>query len=319
MLAVLWKSKDEIPPRIVNSWYIAQRCPLALAVSGREAKMPKGNLEESTAASQEVAKTRLQRLASWMSIGGRWVYVLIVLVFLTELIWDAALRNWFFSHEKVHIPTILVLLSSLILALTEGMESEFTDKADEFFQALCADQPAPEGDLKLNVKGADDIQVERLNEQRSRMDKCKCSHFKVMKYFYVRYYVATQMFYILGVLSAGILIWIGKGGYANGDHLLMAVFLLLSSASAYFGTFPTVFKMQENITKNRDLYAEYESLENELISYGITGENVKMQKKPPNEFIHYIDQRMSELNRVAVEFDYTKVPDWRNKLKGLHQ
>jgi hypothetical protein len=42
-------------------------------------------------------------------------------------------------------------------------------------------------------------------------------------------------------------------------------------------------------------------------------------KKPPNEFIHYVDQRMGELNRVPVEFDYTKVPVWRNKLKGLDQ
>jgi ABC-type transport system involved in cytochrome bd biosynthesis fused ATPase/permease subunit len=242
-----------------------------------------------------------------------------VVAFLAELIWNAAFRNWFFTNEKVHIPTTLVVLSSLILALTEGMESEFTAKADKFFQGLCADQPASERELKLNVKGADDIQVERLNEQRFHIDKRKRSHFEVMKYFYVRYYVATQMFSILGVLSAGLLIWIGKGGYSDADHLLMAVFLLLSSASAYFGTLPTVFKMQENISKNRDLYAEYESLEDELITYGITGENVKMQKKLPNEFMHYVDQRMGDLNRVAVEFDYTKVPVWRNKSKGLDQ
>jgi hypothetical protein len=148
--------------------------------------------------------------------------MLIVVVFLTELIRNAAFRNWFLTNEKVHIPIILVVLSSLILALTEGMENEFAAKADEFFQALCADQPASEGELKLNVRGADDIQVERLNKQRLHIDKRKRSHFKVMKYFYVRYYVATQMFSILGVLSAGILIWIGKGGYANANHLLTA-------------------------------------------------------------------------------------------------
>jgi ABC-type transport system involved in cytochrome bd biosynthesis fused ATPase/permease subunit len=281
--------------------------------------MPSGNREESPTTSQGAAKSRLQRLLSWILTRGRWVYVLIVVVFLTELMLDAPFRCWFFQTEKVHIPAVLVLLSSLILALTEGMEREFSAKADEFFKALCADQPASEDELKLDVKGADDLQVARLNKQRLYMDKRKRSHFKVMKYFYVRYYVATQMFSILGVLSAGILIWIGKEGYANADHLLMAVFLLLSSTSAYFGTFPAVFKMQENITKNRDLYAEYESLENELISYAITGENVKMQKKSPNEFIHYVDQRMGELNRVFVEFDYTKVPVWRNKLKGLDQ
>jgi len=284
--------------------------------------MPSRNLNESPTAGQGVAKTRLQRLKSWVSTGGRWIYilfVLIVVVFLTGLILHAAFRNWFFTNEKIYIPTILVVLSSLILALTEGLESEFTKKADKFFQALCAEQPALEGKLNLNVNGAGDIRADRLHNQRLDIAKRKRSHFEVMKYFYVRYYVATQMFSILGVLSAGILIWIGKGGYANASHLSMAVFLLLSAASAYFGTFPTVFKMQENITKNRDLYAEYESLENELISYGITGESVKMEKRTSNEFIHYVDQRMGHLNSVTVEFDHTKVPVWRDKLKGLNQ
>jgi ABC-type transport system involved in cytochrome bd biosynthesis fused ATPase/permease subunit len=283
--------------------------------------MQSRNREESPTADQGVAKTLPQKM-SWMLTGRRLVYALIVvsvLIFLTELIHAAAFRSWFFANEKVNIPTILVVVSSLIFALTESMESEFTAKADEFFQALCPDQPASADELKMNVKGADDLQVERLIKQLVYIDKRKRSHFKVMKYFYVRYYVATQMFSILGVLSAGILVYIGKDGYDKVPHLLMAVFLLFSSASAYFGTFPTVFKMQENITKNRDLYTEYENLEDELISYGITGENVKTEKKLPNEFIHYVDGQMGKLNQVAVEFDYTKVPVWRNKLKSLDQ
>jgi hypothetical protein len=81
----------------------------------------------------------------------------------------------------------------------------------------------------------------------------------------------------------------------------------MTAAAAYYGLFPSVFEQQKNITENKALFLSYKALEDEVISYPMTGTNIKGEEKKPVQFINYIDAEMSRLGDIAIGFDSTKI------------
>jgi hypothetical protein len=81
----------------------------------------------------------------------------------------------------------------------------------------------------------------------------------------------------------------------------------MTAAAAYYGLFPPVFQQQQNISDNKALFLEYKSLENEVVSYPLTGTDIKGEAKTPKQFINYVDSEMRRLGNIAIGFDYTKI------------
>jgi len=81
----------------------------------------------------------------------------------------------------------------------------------------------------------------------------------------------------------------------------------MTAATAYYGLFPSVFQQQQNITDNKALFLSYKALEGEVVSYPITGRNIKGEIKKPEEFINYVDAELNRIGNIAIGFDSTKI------------
>jgi hypothetical protein len=71
-----------------------------------------------------------------------------------------------------------------------------------------------------------------------------------------------------------------------------------------------LFKKKNGLDNGVHFNRLYDSLANEMLTYVTTGENGKGEKKTPPEFMHYMDQRYSDLNDIAIGFDTTVQPDY---------
>jgi hypothetical protein len=132
-----------------------------------------------------------------------------------------------------------------------------------------------------------------------------------MAYFFTNYYRAIQMMALFGAIAAVALFFVAFKGWTSTNQYVRNVFITATVLTAYFSLFPTVFKQQENITDNKNLYLEYVAIQNSVRTYAATGQPFLAAegtvKANEADFLHDIDQRMAALNNIAIGFDYTKV------------
>jgi len=105
-------------------------------------------------------------------------------------------------------------------------------------------------------------------------------HLDVMDFYYTRYYMAIITSSLAAALAAVALILISKSGWQETSNYIITMFFVAAAASVFYGAFPGVFQQQQNITDNKLLYLKYAALENEVLSYAVTGEGVKYDVTP---------------------------------------
>jgi hypothetical protein len=82
----------------------------------------------------------------------------------------------------------------------------------------------------------------------------------------------------------------------------------------YNDDFPGIFQLQKNVDDNRFLYLKYVGLANEMCSYQVTSETTDKSKLDQASFIHRIDTEMSNLNKIAVGFEISQIPDFNQAI-----
>ncbi len=160
-------------------------------------------------------------------------------------------------------------------------------------------------------------------------------HTDVMAYFYKNYYMSIVTFSIAAAIAAVALVMVSQNGWQSANEYIVNIFFTSTAVSAFFGSFPAVFQQQKNITDNKMLCVKFLSLENEVLSYGVTDEGLNYDvtninkasagadaaaSKPklgiplrPEDFLHYVDLQLSQ-DTVAIGFDYQKVANYKNAL-----
>jgi hypothetical protein len=146
----------------------------------------------------------------------------------------------------------------------------------------------------------------QFQELRSRMKH----HFDLLITFYSYYFSTIIMTGVLASVAAICLLFITSKGWVPSNPYAKTIFLVATASATYCAAFPSIFQQQQNIDDNKRLYIEYVALTNEMCSYASTGENNDEDPKHPNEFIHYVDLQLKRLNKIAVGFDVTKMPDF---------
>ena len=164
-----------------------------------------------------------------------------------------------------------------------------------------------------NFKGSES-EKKRIIEQLEEIKLRAKSHFKVMTYFYVRYYTSIAITSSAAIIAAICLIFISKEGLTNANQYVINLFLTSSSMGILFGTFPAVFKQEKNVSDNKALYLRYSALEQQILTYLATG---KDPINPPDEqeiknFIYYLDKQMEKINQLAIGFDSTRIPKYQD-------
>jgi hypothetical protein len=152
-------------------------------------------------------------------------------------------------------------------------------------------------------------QAVRLQRQFNDLKGRAVHHMDVMIVFYRNYYSAIIMASVFGAVSAIALLFITTGGWNDSNRYVKTVFLTSTALAALFKAYPAIFKQQENIRNNKNLYLKYVALRNEISSYAATGvAYLARANATAVDFIHHVDERMESLNDIAIGLDASKIP-----------
>jgi hypothetical protein len=146
-------------------------------------------------------------------------------------------------------------------------------------------------------------------EIRSRM----AHHLAVLEYFYANYFRAIFMGSILGAISGVCLFYIANKGWTNSNNYVIVVFVFTTVTTAYYLSYVTIFREQENISDNKVLYLQYVALGNDILTYCSTGLTDDPQVSI-DKYARQVDTRMATVNNIAIGFDYTKIADYKQIL-----
>jgi hypothetical protein len=135
-------------------------------------------------------------------------------------------------------------------------------------------------------------------------------HLAVMEYFYSRYYMAIITSAMCGAIAAGFLFLISSKGWANSNPYLKTFFLVTTANAAFYASLSPLLQLAQNATDNRDLYLQYVGLRYEIADYLATDEDAEGKPRSRKAEVHYVSKRLSELNRIPIGFDGTKMPDF---------
>jgi hypothetical protein len=158
-------------------------------------------------------------------------------------------------------------------------------------------------------------QAKRLAGQFSELQGRMNHHFNLLTHFYKYYFATIVVSGVLAAVAAIVLLFITSDGWKDSNQYARTIFLVAIASATFCAAFPNIFQHQQHIDDNRRLYMEYVALANEMCSYAVTGQNVDGDTVTAGAFIHGVDLKLSRLNKVAVGFDFSKIPDFVSALK----
>jgi cation transport ATPase len=155
---------------------------------------------------------------------------------------------------------------------------------------------------------------ERLRHQFREVGGRGYMHISIMKYFYVRYYMALILASGAAVVTAFCLFHISKSGWDTAKPYIKVVFMVAAATALLLGLFPALFRQDTNIADNKALYLQYVALGNEIQTYMAAGTASLPSDTAVTltDFVWYVDKSLATLNAIPVGFDQTKVPDYKD-------
>ena len=218
-------------------------------------------------------------------------------------------------------PYVYLILGLLFLTwlVAEGVNKFAKNKAAAWSAPLqpylhVATNDQPQFGSTLNLE---ESEKQRLRAQYMEIQSRLLHHIRIMAEFFANYYMAINMVSILGAVSGICLFYIANKGWTDATKsspFVVAIGVYATVAGAYYLSFATVFKQQQNISDNKALYLQYVALGNELLSYCATGTSDAVPSETPQAYIRRMDKRMAAINNIAIGFDYTKIVDYKHVL-----
>lgn len=213
----------------------------------------------------------------------------------------------FLGHCLITISLVILLSTSYFsLNLYAG------NKAKQWLKGQVELIPAT---TEINAKEAEKLRIaEQLKVVNFQINR----YAEIMVFFSNHYYTSIVLTSASALLAAICLFFISKIGWEKAHNSLINVFIVACTAVIFFGDLPGNFKEEENFKAYGNLYLEHIVLRNEILSYLATGGTVweidsqspnKVSTLDANEFIHHIDNKIAQLNRIPIGFDATGVND----------
>ena len=211
---------------------------------------------------------------------------------------------------------LAVALFVLIMAVAFSIGRKADQWARDWAVPLVkANAKRAEHDAELQVPGTDSEQA-RLKTQLRDVRAWAEHHRLITAFFYSRYYVAITMTSLTALFAAFLVGAISIEGWQSASPYAVTALIVFAGGAAFFGAFPGVYRQEENITKNKALYLGYVALENEMLSYFVTGTgDPDGPAIPPEEYIHAVDGKLRSLNDMVVRFDRSAVPDYGTEIR----
>lgn len=168
---------------------------------------------------------------------------------------------------------------------------------------------------------------DRLNQQLAEVQRRLHRHWSVTSYFYRQYFISISMTASLAVVAGGCGFFVSREGWSRSNNILVNLFIVSSGSALFYGQLPGIFKQDINISANWNLYQNYSSMRDEILTYAATGGTIAtataVDGQPivitPEQFIYSIDKKLASLNALPIQFDTSqiiKAPDIANTIMG---
>ena len=157
--------------------------------------------------------------------------------------------------------------------------------------------------------------VEHLTLVQSRAEH----HYEISRTFqsYQFGFLSTS-FWAGTMLALGIFTVVRKGFDdlgSWGKGMLMG----LLCAAAFFGGFPALVSIDENIQDNLDAYNAYDGIAAEIRTYMRTGQSVTGNHVDGASFLHKVDMMISDLDAPRIQLDATQMDLGKSRFLELSQ
>ncbi|AOX00745.1 hypothetical protein BJP34_16000 [Moorena producens PAL-8-15-08-1] len=160
------------------------------------------------------------------------------------------------------------------------------------------------------IPDAAPLEQERIGAQIQEIQARDQRHFKMMTFFYNNYYMSKLMTYGTAIVAGICLLFIIRSGWNSTHPYVINIFVVVSASAILFGNLPGLFRYEDSIVNNKQLYLNYASLKNEVSSYLVTGQDIDGNPIEMKYFINHIDKELSRLNRLPIGFERTRLLDY---------
>lgn len=230
--------------------------------------------------------------------------------------WRRAIGGWVRGHQEQVLASALAV--GLFVALSLSLQParwSVEAQAHEWLNSLQAPQTDGEPPTVSHLK-APTPENQRLLKQLDEVRRRLRFHGEVAAFFYSRYYLALTVASVAGLLAGAMLLTIARIGWERAGLLTKVTFVIAAAAAAYFAAFPRMFQQAENITANVSLLVAYGNVQNEILSFLATGEDVNGKPQEAHAFVHVLDLRLAALHKVPIGFDASQLPSSIEAFKG---
>jgi len=123
----------------------------------------------------------------------------------------------------------------------------------------------------LNTSNAKEFEKQRILEQTTKAQRIQCLHKELLLRYVKNYYIAVVESMLFGTITAITLLIVGSKGWSTSNSYVLTLLLVSAGISAFFLSFPNVFKQPEMIAIHKAQMLRYEALIDGVASYTASG------------------------------------------------
>lgn len=142
------------------------------------------------------------------------------------------------------------------------------------------------------------------------------THAQVMGLFYKLNFIALGTIGLATGIASISLFFISKAGWERVNNALINLFIVSTGLVIFHSNLIFIFKFQDNIRLNGQLYSEYTELYNAVLSYWAIQPSAP-NSPAPADFILATDQQLAELGKVALDFDVSRIAELSQPFESL--
>lgn len=157
--------------------------------------------------------------------------------------------------------------------------------------------------------------VELLTMVQSRLHH----HYEISRTFQTYQFGFLSTAFWAGTMLALAFVSVVRKGFDDLTSWSKGMMMGLLCAAAFFGGFPALVSIDQNIESNLDAYNAYDGMANEIRTYMRTGQSITGNHVDGASFLHKIDLMLSDLPAPRIHFDAAQVDLGKSRFLELSQ
>jgi hypothetical protein len=147
----------------------------------------------------------------------------------------------------------------------------------------------------------------RLGEHLILAQHRALHHYEISREFQTYQFGFLSTAFGAGTMLALGFIAVARKGFDDLGSAGKGMLLGLLCTAAFFGGFPALVSIDQNVESNLEAYNAYDGVSNEIRSYMSSGQSVTGNHVDGPSFLHKVDLMLSDLDAPRIQFDAAQV------------